>query len=395
VKRYVKMEQKIGTYSSRGTGVVNKNNAAGWSAEMDYLRGFAIAAVIIIHVTAYFTYVKSMNLLVTATILLDIFAHFAVPLFIFISGFVLSLKYKKLSFQALPAFYLKRAKSILPQYLLFTIIYTLYFNGGYTGVTLSTILHNFVWAGAAYHLWYYAVIVQVYFFYPAVLWIYNWFDSKNKSGLLVIASLCVQIAWNIYYIISPTPITIALSQVFYLVLGIYVCRTYGTVHNWARSLPYSNRIMAAGNVIFLGAISAFWFGGLAKYHLFYSVNPRYFIGPAVLEPAQYFLSFVILVRLAVRLVSRDTWFSNLVKRVGKYSFGIYLVHVLVLKLVVSGLFETIHLTSSNWLFYPLLFLLTLGASYGIMYALSYLPASQHLFGVASRKKRRHNVPQHT
>ncbi|WCK55801.1 acyltransferase [Aneurinibacillus sp. Ricciae_BoGa-3] len=378
--------------------MVNKNNAAGWSPEMDYLRGFAIAAVIIIHVTAYFAYIKSINSLVIASILLDIAAHFAVPLFIFISGFVLSLKYKRLRFSSLPAFYLKRAKSILPQYLLFTIVYTLYFNGGFSGVTPATIAHNFIWAGAAYHLWYYAVIVQVYVFFPAVLWIYNWFDSKNKSRLLVTASLCVQIAWNIYYIISPTPITIALSQVFYLVLGIYVSRTYNTVAGWVKTFPYANLITALGVLFFVGAISTFWFAGLARYHLFYSIHPRYFMGPAVLEPAQFFLSFVILARFAVKLARRDSLLSTVVKQIGKYSFGIYLIHVLVLKLVVSGLLNRFHLTGSNWLFYPLLFLLTLGGSYAIMYALSYVPASQHLFGVGSRNKRsraKARVSQHT
>ena len=56
-----------------------------WIKEIDYLRGFAILAVIIIHTSANFTEVEYLNNLVIINIFIDVFSHFAVPLFIFTS----------------------------------------------------------------------------------------------------------------------------------------------------------------------------------------------------------------------------------------------------------------------------------------------------------------------
>jgi surface polysaccharide O-acyltransferase-like enzyme len=138
--------------------------------EIDYLRGFAILAVIAIHTSACFTQVKNINLVVIINVIVDVFSHFAVPLFIFISGFVLSLKYKGLFSQKI--FYIKRAKSVLPQYIIFSTFYIL------LNVALSSINHNlkfpsiitiifwFLTANSYYHLWFFALIIQFYIFYP-------------------------------------------------------------------------------------------------------------------------------------------------------------------------------------------------------------------------------------
>ncbi|MDD4620297.1 MAG: acyltransferase [Methanosarcina sp.] len=92
--------------------------------EIDYLRGFAILAVVAIHTSANFTKIQNVNLLLTINVIIDVFSHFAVPLFIFISGFVLSIKYKGQFSQKI--FLQKRAKSILLPYIIFSTLYLLY-----------------------------------------------------------------------------------------------------------------------------------------------------------------------------------------------------------------------------------------------------------------------------
>lgn len=69
-----------------------KNKRIG---EVDYLRGFAVLAVIAIH-TSSNSQILNLNLLLIVNLIIDVFSHFAVPLFIFISGFVLSLNYRGL-----------------------------------------------------------------------------------------------------------------------------------------------------------------------------------------------------------------------------------------------------------------------------------------------------------
>ncbi|HBP64468.1 MAG TPA: hypothetical protein DD730_09365 [Desulfosporosinus sp.] len=58
--------------------------------EINFLRAFAVLAVIAIHTSGYFTEIKSYNHLVLVNLWADIFCQFAVPLFILISGFVLA-----------------------------------------------------------------------------------------------------------------------------------------------------------------------------------------------------------------------------------------------------------------------------------------------------------------
>jgi len=85
--------------------------------EIVYLRGFAILAVIMIHTAG----VPTLTLLSLGTI-----SHYAIPLFIFISGFVLSHRYtEKIDLQQ---YFFKRFISIMPQYLIFSFFYILYNN---------------------------------------------------------------------------------------------------------------------------------------------------------------------------------------------------------------------------------------------------------------------------
>lgn len=85
--------------------------------EIDYLRGFAILAVIATHTSARFIQIPNINLLLIINVIIDVFSHFAVPLFIFISGFVLSLNYKGPFSKK--TYLQKRVKSILPPYIFF------------------------------------------------------------------------------------------------------------------------------------------------------------------------------------------------------------------------------------------------------------------------------------
>ncbi|WP_027415505.1 acyltransferase [Aneurinibacillus terranovensis] len=363
--------------------------SSGWNMEIDYLRAFAIAAVIVIHVSAYFTSIKTINSIVVVSMFLDVLAHYAVPLFIFISGFALALKYKKI--ESIGKFYGKRAKSILPQYLCFTIVYTLFFNEpNAPGVILRKIVHNFMWAGAAYHLWFYAIIVQIYALFPLVLAVYNYVEKRWKSEWLVLLALLIQTVWNVYYIVSPTFISIALSQIFYLVFGMYICRTYTSISTWIHSVKLSNYTATAGIFLVTAAISAFWMSGLLKYKLFYSIKPSYFIGPAILEPALYLFIFVLCFRMAHTLAKWKNPFTAIIQKIGRFSFGIYLVHVLVLKLLISG-FAVVNLKPAHLLFYPLLYLGTLAFSFLLVYLISLLPYSQFIVGIHSRRKTKENA----
>ena len=69
-------------------------NNPEYFSEIVYLRAFAILAVISIHVSYYFTEMISINFLTLLYMSIDTFSHFAIPLFVCISGFVLYNKYQ-------------------------------------------------------------------------------------------------------------------------------------------------------------------------------------------------------------------------------------------------------------------------------------------------------------
>jgi len=68
-------------------------NKVRYFDEINILRALAILAVISIHVSANFTKMDTINGLAALYMSIDVLSHFAVPLFIAISGFVLYNKY--------------------------------------------------------------------------------------------------------------------------------------------------------------------------------------------------------------------------------------------------------------------------------------------------------------
>lgn len=94
-----------------------------WISELTILRGIAVLSVIVIHVTALLTSIEYGYFLVATNYFLHYLTSFAVPLFVAISG--ASLSYKYFDSFSLIDFYKKRFKSIVPQYIMFSILYLL------------------------------------------------------------------------------------------------------------------------------------------------------------------------------------------------------------------------------------------------------------------------------
>jgi surface polysaccharide O-acyltransferase-like enzyme len=60
---------------------------------MSTRRGIAILGVVAIHTSAHFAYVEGTSVVVQSNIVVDIVAHYAVPLFVLLSGLALTLRY--------------------------------------------------------------------------------------------------------------------------------------------------------------------------------------------------------------------------------------------------------------------------------------------------------------
>jgi surface polysaccharide O-acyltransferase-like enzyme len=170
-------------------------------SEIDFLRGFAIFGVILIHISSYYTKMENTNILLSVNVFVDCFVSYAIPLFIFISGFVLAVNYYK-DFSVWN-FYKKRLSVIIPPYLFFSILYILFTSikiepFGFELPTWKEALIRIITANGYFHLWFFALIIQFYIFYPLIIRAYRFLKFKNQDYLPLIISFIIQVCWNLY-----------------------------------------------------------------------------------------------------------------------------------------------------------------------------------------------------
>lgn len=158
---------------------------------VDILKAFAIIAVIFIHVVSValqFTKPHTANWF--SLITFDQILRFCVPVFIALSGFGLSAKYKDQGLD-LKDFYLRRATKILPQYLFWSIV--IYFSLMLLHtITGEVIRFNFfqaiIFGSADYHLYFVPLIFQFYILFPLLFWI-----TRKNSWLAFFIAAAIQI----------------------------------------------------------------------------------------------------------------------------------------------------------------------------------------------------------
>ncbi len=357
----------------------------GPNRELDLLRGLAIIAVITIHTAANFSRVDAINNLVISNIYLDVFSHFAVPLFIFISGFALSLKYSHVL--SISLFYRKRFLSIMPGYIFFSFIYLLWsvaYNNKIPSM-LSTI-YNLLTGGYAY-LWFVVLISQLYILYPYLIKICN---EKNMPYLLTI-SLIVQIFWTTYltsYTIVPLEIIrlVFFSHIFYFLFGIYAS---------SHSIRYNIKSFRSLFILLIIAtlatiISYSWINGVQKYGNFLNIPRDYFavtnIPSTFIGTILFTLLVILLYNIASLAKDNTSVIIKIIYLLGKYSFGIFLIHAIYIDICIIFL-KKLNIDPYNYLFYILLFIGTiiLSISTVYLYFINSLPFGRRIFRPDIRK----------
>ena len=131
---------------------INDSFRKVWIEEIDILRGFAILAVIAIHTSTNVSKITYLNNLVISNIIINVFSQHGVPLFIFISGFVLSIKYYGIF--PVTQFFKKRIRSIIPQHLIFSILYIAIFATLNDPPSFLEIIYKILTASSAIHMWF-------------------------------------------------------------------------------------------------------------------------------------------------------------------------------------------------------------------------------------------------
>jgi peptidoglycan/LPS O-acetylase OafA/YrhL len=170
-----------------------------WLAEIGYLRGLAILAVLVIHACGYLVYLHGFSGVLAASLVAIYFSGFAVPLFLFVSGYVLSYRARGLKGRDERGFLGRRLASVVPQYLVFTAVYILFYHFFLgTGYTAGEVAVEFLTFSAAYHLWFLGLLIQLYLLFPVLELAFRKEASSRLPEMFLIGSLVIQIAYNIF-----------------------------------------------------------------------------------------------------------------------------------------------------------------------------------------------------
>jgi len=117
-------------------------------------------------------------------------------------------------------------------------------------------------------------------------------------------------------------------------------------------------------------------------------NTLFLLPIKTIEPIQYILSFILLWKIGSTLIERTNLVIRLLKDIGRFSFGIYLVHVFFI-IVLTKILELYNVMFSDWIYYPIIFFCVSISSYLTCKIISFTPFSYYIIGIrcASAKKK--------
>ncbi|MFX0026193.1 MAG: acyltransferase [Candidatus Hermodarchaeota archaeon] len=342
---------------------ISSDKIKGNIKEFDILRGFAIIFVVIIHTFGLvYHYKEGIEYLLTYGIIF-IIAQSAVPIFLFISGYFLRLKY--INQNSLKSIFKSRVKKIVLPYLLFSIIYLLYNNWRFDlNTSFLEGIYQILTFSVEFHFWFLGLLVFFYIFFPLLN---KCFEEFNKFKLLI-GSVILQLIWivleiTIYkqFLSNPNMQILIffikyafISYNFYFILGMYFAENYDQV------------IDKSNNKKGVFILILFLIPSILLYYFY--MDLVYF---KLTTMPLSILEILIFYKISLNL--KEKKIGNLFEFFGRYSYGIYLIHPLITSLL-GYIFEI------GALFYLLLFVNVCFFSLSIIYLINLLPYSEILIG---------------
>ncbi|MGE5474656.1 MAG: acyltransferase [Ignavibacteriales bacterium] len=378
-----------------------------WLEEVDIMRAFGILAVLAIHSTGPTSLLWPKSFTYYFFISINYTLAFAVPMFLFISALVLAFKYSKEENINWIKFYKSRLTQIIIPYLVWTVIYLLYrtfvYNehfsflatpglGDDAKFTIKTLL-----LGKGYfHLYFLSVIVQFYIVFPLIIMVFNYFikmynslfkDQQKKEllrvrimnfslyFLMITACQFGFIVLNKYYIYPyfKYPGSILPSYIMPIGIGLWIGYNYD---NWCKYVGIVRVITYPLAVIF---------GWL---FVNVSINNWYLGQPdaniiAIIRNVYVTCASLIFFEISLYIANNwNGWLKKSLADLGACSFGIFLLHLLILKTMHR--LNILGASGSNMIVYSTMicitFVVTLAGSWLAVKLINKTPAAPILFG---------------
>ena len=353
--------------------------------EIDYLRGVSIIGVLLIHVVSEIIWTgRGTPANANYAMFWNQWSRFCVPIFIFMSGLLLTYRYELRGFQYYR--YVKRRwVDLFVPYMFWTLLSILnlhkwgYINPGW--------IRDVVFTGRGYYFQLYFIPLIFQFHLLSPIWLY--LSSNRRIRAFALLAVIFNVCYLGYYeliFLKILPESSFSRMIFtniqgrfpawigYFALGCLVGKNLGAFREWVKRQSWWS--LGAFYAISLGLL--FW-----DYH--YSVlvtkdlmNPgENFMRPVV------FLYSVAAIPLFWKMASVHQ--ARLLRSIGDLSFGIYFVHLTIRNLTKEVAESLLY---SNWIGGTLAFVLVLALSYGFVWLLSRDEDGWVIVGKTSSGKRR-------
>jgi surface polysaccharide O-acyltransferase-like enzyme len=295
---------------------------------IDLIRVVAIYLVVVIHVSGQLT--NTWGTIPTDQWLIaDIYgglARVAVPLFFMISGYLLLPRSESLG-----VFYTKRMTRILIPFVVWSLIYLGWYCGGHPGTCTSSLVWNLLLRqGTYYHLWFLYSLLGIYLILPVLrLMIRPEPDKKilwYLIGLWLIFQPILTTAHKFWDFSIKLSAPLATGFVCFFVLGYLL----GEMTLSRRKIMLSAVIWVIGSLVtiigtYLLTRKSGQFDGF--FYDFVSLN-------VILASSAVFL---LLRSISERKVFTSPDIHALMRTLATSTFGIYLVHIIVIEVLRYGI----------------------------------------------------------
>lgn len=271
--------------------------------EIHYLRAFGALGVVLLHSLAVGS---QHNLFIDS---LRQCLGYVIPIFIFISGFVLTYSHKEN--YGIINFYKKRFGAILFPYLIFSALYYFYaLHHNYIPehrINIPTFLADVALGKTYFHLWFFVILFQLYLLFPFLIKFYK--KIQNKVVIFLIFTFILQVIWNILSDIKPSAElgTIFPSLLFYFVLGMYVSSKYD------KTSAILNKINVFIPIALFVAANTL------------AINFEYL--KFLFLPISFVISFWMFFKISSLIRDKNNLFIGFLNITASFSLGIYLIHV--------------------------------------------------------------------
>jgi peptidoglycan/LPS O-acetylase OafA/YrhL len=360
-----------------------------YQSELDILRGIAIIGVITIHISGGFTKISEVNPLLIVLLIIEVLVQFSVPMFVLISAYVIFTNYEK-DFKVL-FFYKKRLKAVLPPYIIFSLLYMPinFLSLNPFAITIEapyTIIYRIATFTTFYHLYFIGLILQFYLIYPLISKIVNKF-RKNLFTLFLL-SIVIQMIWYfsvdfiVNYIYSFNDNTLILmyhifepkilGYMAYIFLGIYIKENYKNFQ-----LKMELKIVSFILIMIIVSLTAFisylWIMGTETYGPYNLTWIDLELIKELIQSLTMVLIFAVILlffKISLILNKQKSVSNKFFSLFGRYSFGIYLLHAIILLIIQYFLILFLNIDYNYWYFYIICFIGTTSLSLLSIYIIS-------------------------